>query len=497
MDNPNSPNTTTTGLSCGRTYIYRELETPRTIRLVELLKDRSCSLNSVKLDDPNRPSYTALSYTWGDPLGVGREMQRERPHEYINCDGSLISITPNLRDALVRLTSTHLNKFLWIDAICINQANHDERSKQVSLMGDIYAEATAVLVWLGEHDTHSKVALPLIHDFQKKLKAMTGNSGRVKQYSLDDRGIFEELDLGTPYTTAQWESILTFYGRHWFHRAWVIQEIALGRNIAVSCGDWVAEWEVILEFAMWMRVQGWTAALRRRPELSGAATLALGLNFLLHMAQLSRMQQRGVDDPFVAYQIAMRIFGTSTAEGRLCAYLAWLVHTNRNFDISDPRDKIYAPLAMVSRLEQAHHLHMIQPDYKQTVEEVFTSFTTMIILNCCSLAVVLLVGDSVDRVRTSLPSWVPDFDDVASSRIFSHNYNSTRAWKSPPTGIGKFLDSDKLSCLVPVSSTSYKAILREVDGLIVNVDSNDIPCPGTAAGRGYPFRCDHRMLRGC
>jgi hypothetical protein len=491
MDDLNSPNINTTGLASGRKYIYRELETPRTIRLIKVIEDRSCSLNSVKLDDPNRPPYTALSYTWGDPLGVGRVIQRERPDEYINCDGSQISITPNLHDALAQLMSTHLDKFLWIDAICINQANLDERSEQVSLMGDIYAEATAVLVWLGEHDAHYKVALPLIHKFQKKLKAMTNNGGLFKEYSLGDQGLFEEFDLGTPYTTAQWESILTFYGRHWFHRAWVIQEIALGRNILVSCGDWVAKWEVILEFAMWMRVQGWTAALRQRPELSGSATLALGINFLLHMTQISRMQQRGVDDPFFADQVAMGIFGTITAEGRLCAYLAWLVHRNRDFDISDPRDKIYAPLAMASRLEQGHKFRMVQPDYKQSVEEVFTNFTTMVVVNCCSLAVVLLVGDSVDRERTSLPSWVPDFDDVGSSRVFSHNYNATRAWKSLPAQIGKFVDSDILSCLVPVWSTFCEAIPREVDGLIVNTDSNGIPCPGPTAGRGCPFRCAH------
>lgn len=40
----------------------------------------------------------------------------------------------------------------WADAICINQADNEEKSFQVNQMGDIYDKAAEVIVWLG-HDT--------------------------------------------------------------------------------------------------------------------------------------------------------------------------------------------------------------------------------------------------------------------------------------------------------------------------------------------------------
>jgi hypothetical protein len=39
---------------------------------------------------------------------------------------------------------------LWIDAICINQADLDERKQQVQLMRDVYSGASRVVVWLRE-----------------------------------------------------------------------------------------------------------------------------------------------------------------------------------------------------------------------------------------------------------------------------------------------------------------------------------------------------------
>lgn len=42
--------------------------------------------------------------------------------------------------------------YFWIDAICINQKDKMEKSKQVRLMESIYRSANRVIVWLGESD---------------------------------------------------------------------------------------------------------------------------------------------------------------------------------------------------------------------------------------------------------------------------------------------------------------------------------------------------------
>jgi len=42
---------------------------------------------------------------------------------------------------------------LWIDAICINQGDPEEKNQQLNIMVDIYAEAEETLIWMGFNDT--------------------------------------------------------------------------------------------------------------------------------------------------------------------------------------------------------------------------------------------------------------------------------------------------------------------------------------------------------
>ena len=61
-----------------------------------------------------------------------------------------MKITKNLSNALVSLRRPYESRLLWVDALCINQDDVEERSQQVSIMGRIYKEARMVLVYLGE-----------------------------------------------------------------------------------------------------------------------------------------------------------------------------------------------------------------------------------------------------------------------------------------------------------------------------------------------------------
>lgn len=70
--------------------------------------------------------YEALSYTWGPPSNS------ETP--YVFCDNRVVSITPNLDGALRVLRHPHQERVLWVDAICIDQGNLGERSRQVGYM---------------------------------------------------------------------------------------------------------------------------------------------------------------------------------------------------------------------------------------------------------------------------------------------------------------------------------------------------------------------------
>ncbi|KAF1970362.1 HET-domain-containing protein, partial [Bimuria novae-zelandiae CBS 107.79] len=150
---PQADSADTVPLEQGSTSVYH---TPTRyggnnyIRLIKVLPGApntmiSCIFKSVNLDDPWDYTYTALSYTWGDPT----------PTREILLDGRNFIVRSNLWDFLYQSRDSGRSEFLFTDAISINQADVEERNHQVALMAQIYRTATKVIAWLGRstHDT--------------------------------------------------------------------------------------------------------------------------------------------------------------------------------------------------------------------------------------------------------------------------------------------------------------------------------------------------------
>src|SRR6266536_4906129 len=100
---------------------YKPLVASQEIRLVHLQPDVGselvhCRLEHCSLERPSSP-YEALSYVWGNPTDV----------HPIFLDGELFQVTANLGWALWHLCLEDRPRTLWVDAICINQADRDER----------------------------------------------------------------------------------------------------------------------------------------------------------------------------------------------------------------------------------------------------------------------------------------------------------------------------------------------------------------------------------
>jgi hypothetical protein len=99
-----------------------------------------CTLHRVSLRSDPPPKYEALSYTWGD----------ENDRREIAVNGYIVDVTVNLYSALRRLRLENETRVLWIDALCINQTDLDERSQQVQLMRNIYTLCDRTVIWVGE-----------------------------------------------------------------------------------------------------------------------------------------------------------------------------------------------------------------------------------------------------------------------------------------------------------------------------------------------------------
>jgi hypothetical protein len=86
-----------------------------------------------------RVEYIALSYMWGEAIA----------DHTISLNGTPFLVRKNLWDFLDRARKDGYEGYIWIDALCINQAKVGERNHQVALMGKIYSHAKGVIVWLG------------------------------------------------------------------------------------------------------------------------------------------------------------------------------------------------------------------------------------------------------------------------------------------------------------------------------------------------------------
>jgi hypothetical protein len=136
--------------------MYSPMNSPSCIRLLTLLPGKSgmplrCEL--AKFDNPPTGSYEALSYAWAS-VSTSENIEiceATNPDQVV---GSL-PITRNLFDSLRRLR-TEAPRLLWIDALCINQEDLEEKGNQVARMGHVYRNASRVIVWLGEDEAYPR-----------------------------------------------------------------------------------------------------------------------------------------------------------------------------------------------------------------------------------------------------------------------------------------------------------------------------------------------------
>ncbi|KAF2786516.1 HET-domain-containing protein, partial [Melanomma pulvis-pyrius CBS 109.77] len=198
--------------------------------------DISCAFTVVSLD--TNPTYKALSYTWGDP-------QDTLP---ILVNGHRVNVTRNLKRALQRLRSLDTPTPIWIDAICINQVDMDERMHQVQLMRDIYEKPDEVVVYLGEPYS--------INEVLKYARAYADTypdlpDGRPENHLVlamclmrllaGDVHLEEIPLLGN--VNIQRACIAAFQGlilQPWWNRIWVVQEVILPPKVTVIFGSFTA-----------------------------------------------------------------------------------------------------------------------------------------------------------------------------------------------------------------------------------------------------------------
>ena len=123
----------------------------QTIRAVQIQPgDAECTIKCTLQHVPLAKNHVCLSYTWRDGPAFRTILINEQ--SFLICQ--------SLCDFLWRARKKHVSCLLWIDAICVDQANVKERNHQVGLMEDIYRRPNTPMPGLVEALRRSKLQLP-------------------------------------------------------------------------------------------------------------------------------------------------------------------------------------------------------------------------------------------------------------------------------------------------------------------------------------------------
>jgi hypothetical protein len=230
--------------------------------------------------------YEAVSYSWGTDRATDCLLYCDncpsftRQPERLNV--GILRITKSAALVLQRFRLVSTEVILWIDAICLNQKDQDEKHYQLRHMADIYMKATRVLVWLDDrtmkdfdHDverdmdreiyTGGEKCIQFFREFgqwaRHTERTLTAADWMRGQYLFET---FEENSVG---------KLVTFFQCiRWFSRRWIIQEITYAREAIVYCGRESVDWEDFVASINWL----WTINASRRYFSSTEAPRGLG-----------------------------------------------------------------------------------------------------------------------------------------------------------------------------------------------------------------------------
>ncbi|KAI4163994.1 MAG: hypothetical protein LQ342_002491 [Letrouitia transgressa] len=358
-----------------RAQIYHPLNNKRReIRLLHVSprqKNREliqCHLSAASLDD--RPVYEALSYAWGDP----------RARKSIELCGRPFRVRKNLWTALKAIHLSDTSRTIWIDAICINQDDKEERSQQVKLMREVYRGAEKVIAWLGD-DTD---------DVEHAFGVIEAMSDFPNLHFDPEIPPHHDLAVLEPESI---ESLVRFLNRDWWKRVWTFQEMALAFRLEIRCSRRTLTGEKLAA----ARESFWNHNTCCYSAYSGEYPGDPIADLDKYFSPLTRMYQyANMTDDFVFPSIM------ATFRQRQC---------------TNPQDKVYGYLGLAF----GRFRSFVEPNYNKDPGLVFEETALRIMEKIGSLGPFsLLEGPKSNDIIC--PSWVPTWEEFEHDFLFEAHY---------------------------------------------------------------------------
>jgi hypothetical protein len=376
------------------------------------------------------PPYFALSYTWASPERT-EEQQPADEAKYLQLKDSFLEIQDNLYDFLNEL-HTRLQGVLpakaaeystmWVDAVCINQQDIEERNEQVTIMHQIYSRAEMVLIWLGRDSSDD---LPVLDPMMRKLNIMkkiivqvaesdgASHEDAMQRYLSRCLVHLELPELHDP----QWALLLRFFSRTWFQRVWIIQEVALARHgVQTWCGDRHLDWESIYDSATLLN-SFLEFKIRSIKAVTGTQADFVS-QFALFVINIQQWCLTGKMD-WSHLEMYRALSGRQQYDNRYAAPL--LLHVTLKFSSTDPRDKIFGVLGVLKRITGSERL-LIDVDYSLHLSDVLTRVTAALLQQTGWLGLLCSRGIETEHRPVGLPSWALDVTQKHVNPLLSQEY---------------------------------------------------------------------------
>lgn len=383
--------------------------------------------------------YDTFSYCWGDQretsqLQVSVVSNKAGSYEVLRVDieshrNGFINIGSNLRSLLEELRRRKHTRFVWIDAICINQANDIEKRMQIPLMRDVFQYAGGGYVWLGQASFEETMAMRMLPAVAERLYTASTNKSLIIPGK-------EETFTGNDIPSSDsnfWSALRKVLSNPWWSRLWTLQEVVYTDRTGQD-GSW-SSWPPTPVYV------GNTATDLNVFNQLNTAAASLGIRSWIMTGQSGVRADtlyafNGLDEIRICRDTLEAGFGGMRLR-------ALLVGTRRRRATVDA-DMVYGMLAMMDR----HIAKLLAPEANSTAQEVFVKFAKYYIRN--EHREHLFSHTSTENRMIGLPSWCPNFasapaavslgthwfgwienSEIDEKTLFHAGYKHDGKWKLP------------------------------------------------------------------
>ena len=331
--------------------------------------------------------YEALSYVWGMSKGM-----YFRP---ITVNNKSYQITPNLDSALRHLRHRDRERVLWVDAICLDQNNVEEKNRVVPEMHMIYGSAKRVLAWVGKANMSTAITIDLVKNLSETRNEIVSQNlhGNERRDYLVNLVRWKQANGYLPTSESElWETVNSLFSHEWWERVWTLQEVVHARKYKLMWGSTTAD------------------------TVTGH-DLANAIQLMRHLDMYGLVSDSVAETLWESFSKSWQLMEIEKfrrgLHKRQSISLAAALAASRRRNATNKRDHVYGCLSLANAVQSS-----IRVDYSNETLQVFEDATRALIeegrsksgglnfLGSCSLS-------TSDKRATSTHSWTLMLDEIS------------------------------------------------------------------------------------